>query len=285
MAAIGGANDELSKAFSIMSSSNATRTKFVDNIVKFLKNQSLSGVDIDWEYPKIEDKEKFSLLLRDLKESLKAQGLGLSIAVAPDKWRAKDFYDIKTISKLVDFINLMTYDYHGSWDSNVGHHAQFFPHHEDSGYTKELNVVASVNYWLSNGAPARKLVVGIPTYGNVFVLINQKQNSIGSLVNLNATKETIGSIGYDQYCANKATGWKQYYDTSFQVYYAVKENSWFGFDNVRTVIKKTRFAKANRLGGVMFWSLDTDDRKNACKQGAFPLISSATSELISLNPI
>lgn len=280
MAAIGGANEDLSKAFATMSSSSILRGKFVENTVKFMEKHSLLGIDIDWEYPSAADKSNFILLLQDLKTAFESRRFILSIAAAPDKWRAKVFYDIPKISETVDFINLMTYDFHGKWDSNIGHHSQMYPHHQDSSYAKELNCAASVNYWLLGGAQARKLILGIPTYGNTYVLSNRKQHSIGSLVDFNATKETLGNMGYDSYCATKVIGWKQDYDSSFRIYYAVNENSWLGFENVRTVNAKARFANIKGLGGIMFWSLDTDDRENICKQGVFPLISTGSTEIM-----
>lgn len=279
MAAIGGANDQFFVAFTALSRSAETRSSFVNNVVAFIEENSLSGIDIDWEFPTADNRNNFVLILQLLRRSFDVSGYVLSIATAPDKWRADEFYDIPRISQEVDFINLMTYDLRGAWDSCIGHHAQLYPHHTDSSYRRELNVAASVTYWLSNGAPADKIILGIPTYGNTLILADVKQHKIGSEINANRTNESQKNISYDEYCTMKSHGWKQFYDTNYSVYYAVNDFTWFGFDSVQQVIRKSKFIKRHGLGGVMFWSIDTDDYNNDCLQGQFPLINSALTEL------
>lgn len=278
LAAIGGADDKQSEAFAIVSSNDQSRLSFVFNVLAFVQDNFLDGIDIDWEFPTA-DKNNFVLMLQDLAKVFLPHKYILSIAVGPDKWRSDAFYDIPKISQVVDFINLMTYDFRGSWDDTVGQHAQLFPHQNDSSYRREINCAASVTFWLSNGASADKLVLGIPTYGNIFVLANAKEHKIGSQVNIYETKKARTNMGYNEYCAVKDIGWKQYFDNNYRVYYAVFGYFWFGFENVQQVVKKTKYVKNRQLGGVMFWSLDTDDINNNCKSGRFPLILSAFREI------
>ena len=42
----------------------------------------------------------------------------------------------------MDFINLMSYDFHGSWDSVTGHHAPLYQSAADAGSDAYLNVVS-----------------------------------------------------------------------------------------------------------------------------------------------
>jgi len=283
MLAVGGASDKLSAAFSTLASSITARTSFAANLIALSKRFLVDGIDIDWEFPEsADDRRNFIALLGELSEAFKTFNLILSVAVAPDKWRAKDFYEIQSISQIVDFINLMTYDFHGSWSPKVSHHAQMYPHHNDSDYMRELNCAASVTYWLINGAAPEKLNLGIPTYGKTFVLADKKNHKITSDVNSNETKAAQATIGYDEYCTIKQTGWKQQFDTNYRVYYAVKGLSWLGFDSIQQVEMKAKYVKAHKLGGVMFWSLDTDDYSGNCESGKFPLISSAYKELNKL---
>lgn len=276
MAAIGGASAQFAVAFATLSASLESRSKFVSEVLTLIRNNSLSGIDVDFEFPSAGDSDNFVFLLQDLRNAIDQFNYILSVAVAPDKWRAQTFYQIERISQIVDFLNLMTYDFHGAWDKTVGHHAQMYPHFRDSGYMKEVNCAASVTYWLAKKADPRKLILGIPTYGNMFTLLDPKLHTIAS--DVNSSVATRSHMGYDEYCRMKPTGWKQQYDVNFRVYYATRGTSWFGFDSKRQIIEKVRFAKSLNLGGIMFWSVDTDDYANHCNQGNFSLISTASDE-------
>lgn len=274
LVAIGGANAEFADAFAALSESNKTRLAFVSNVVSFARQFDLDGIDIDYEFPTAADKNNLVFLLQDLRNAFQSLGYILSVAVGPDKWRAEIFYDIQEISRIVHFINLMTYDFRGSWDETVGQHAQMFPHENESAYRRELNCAASVAFWLSNGAAADKLVLGIPTYGNTLVLADAQRHKLGSPINITETKKSRQHMGYNEYCAMKSSGWKQHFDTQFRVYYAVHGFSWFGFDSIKQVTRKASYVKSLKLGGVMVWSLDNDDNYNDCRQGRFPLVTS-----------
>lgn len=58
----------------------------------------------------------------------------------------------------------MCYDYHGSWDEKTSHNA---PLYASFG---EGSIQSSIDYYLEKGVPARKLVMGLPTYGRTFLL-------------------------------------------------------------------------------------------------------------------
>src|SRR6266511_2271250 len=49
--AVGGWNNGDDSAFETLSASPSLRTTFVNNLISFVTQYSLDGVDIDWEYP------------------------------------------------------------------------------------------------------------------------------------------------------------------------------------------------------------------------------------------
>ena len=51
------------------------------------------------------------------------KGWLLSAAVSAAKFRVDEGYAVAKISKDLDFINVMTYDLHGSWDKAADHHS------------------------------------------------------------------------------------------------------------------------------------------------------------------
>lgn len=57
--------------------------------------------------------------------------------------------------------------------------------------------------------------------------------------------------------------------------YAVKGYQWIGYDDPDTVRDRTEFVVERKLGGVMFWSIDTDDFMGNCHNEQFPLLNAA----------
>lgn len=51
-------------------------------------------------------------------------------------------YDVVEISKYLDFINVMTYDFHGQWERQVGHNSPLYPLESTTSYQKKLTVVS-----------------------------------------------------------------------------------------------------------------------------------------------
>lgn len=85
-----------------------------------------TGIDVDWEYPAQRegavdaDKDNFILLLAELRQALDLHQKLLSIAVGSSEKSASTSYNIPRMAALVDFVNLMSYDLHGSWDVKTG---------------------------------------------------------------------------------------------------------------------------------------------------------------------
>lgn len=84
---------------------------------------------------KPEDKPNFVLLLKELREAINNEILLngnermiLSIAVASGEDKIIKGYDIQQIQKYVDWIHIMTYDFHGAWDSVTLSHTGVYPY-------------------------------------------------------------------------------------------------------------------------------------------------------------
>ena len=64
--------------------------------------------------------------------AFKNHGFLLSAAVSAGKNTIAKAYDIPVLGECLDFINVMTYDMHGHWDSKTGHHAPLYEHWQDA---------------------------------------------------------------------------------------------------------------------------------------------------------
>lgn len=180
-----------SGVFSQIAANQNSRSNFARGVLDILNKHGFDGFDFDWEYPNqregsnANDKGNFILLLKELRSAL-GSGKVLTVAVGSVEFSASLSYDIPSVAAIVDFINLMTYDLHGSWDGKTGINA---PLYALSGDNQQLSVDAAVKYWLKNGCPSNKLVVGLPLYGRSFTLNDANNNgvnapaSIGQVIN------------------------------------------------------------------------------------------------------
>ena len=127
------------------------RTFFVTKTMELVRRFGLDGVDVDWEYPDVENRsaEDNVLLMRQLGDSLHAINKELTAAVVHYGNQGEGTKD--EIFEIVDWLNLMAYD------DDKG---QPIPHSPYSLAEK------SINYWVKQrGLPARKAVLGLPFYG------------------------------------------------------------------------------------------------------------------------
>ncbi|OQR66805.1 putative chitinase 3-like [Tropilaelaps mercedesae] len=280
--AIGGWN-EGSMKYSAMAESPSTRKIFIDSVIQFCKKYNFDGLDMDWEYPasrggKSEDKQKFVTLLRELKHAFKSKNLLLTAAVSAGKHFMDPAYDIPQVSKYLDFINIMAYDFHGGWETKAGHHAPMFPRPEEPVDEHILNLNYSVNYWISQGACSKKIILGMGLYGRSFTLRRVEEHRPGDEAPQKGkagpyTREP-GSLGYNEICEDQMRGgWTVVQDPYFMAPYAHKERQWVGYDDIPSIELKARFAKTLGLGGGMIWSIETDDFKGKCHGYRYPLIS------------
>merc|ERR1712112_533707 len=127
------------------------------------------------------DKENFTKLSEELAADLHAAGKLFTAAMSADNKRADIAYDLPAISKVYDWFNVMDYDYHGGWENFTGHNTPLFGRHEEDAEDHpghNFNINDTITWWLSQGAPANKLVVGMATFGHAWELANVDENGL-----------------------------------------------------------------------------------------------------------
>lgn len=226
-------------------------------------------------------KEGFVRLAKDLSETFKERNWILSATASAKPEVADSSYDVPQLTKYLDWISLLTFDYHTGKDRKTGHNAPLLD-------TDKLNVDYSINYWLKKGAPSKKLVLGIAGFGNTFNLTNPQKHDLnapadGPGLGGNYTK-TTGTVSFYEVCIHtKREKWPVVRDPqNIMSPYTYYDNQWISYDDVENVRIKAKYIRAMRLGGGMFWSLDFDDFTALCGCGYYPLLRALYQELQSV---
>ena len=160
-----------------------SRATLISNVVDFLNEHDLDGIDWDWEYPSQPDipgippgsedeADNFFLLLHELKQKLPA-GKTSSVTAPASYWYLRAF-PIEAISTVSDYLVFMTYDLHGQWDYTNKYATPGCPSNAQGlgnclrshvNLTETLNTLSMVT---KAGVPSNKVAVGVSSYGRSF---------------------------------------------------------------------------------------------------------------------
>ncbi|XP_051528982.1 acidic mammalian chitinase-like [Myxocyprinus asiaticus] len=293
MLSVGGTVNGISP-FIKMVSTPETRKAFIRSAMLFLRAHNFDGLDIDWEYPghngsPPEDKQRFTTFIKELRLAIEQEAVDLkktpfvlSCRVAAFTSTIENAYEIAAVSGLLDFLSIMTHEYHGHWDPVTGHNSPLYRSSFDSGNDVDMNINASVTYWLNGGAPADRVLVGFPTYGRTFTL-KTADTGLGAPANGPAgagpyTRDA-GYWSYYEICPMESSatlGWIE----EQKVPYAVQGNAWVGYDNRESFAAKVQWLNSMNLGGASVYTLDLDDFAGRfCYQGAYPLVTHLRNSL------
>lgn len=260
------------------------------------------GVDIDWEFPGVvgqpyntvsaNDKHNFTLLMAEFRAQLdalsKANGnkkyyLTAAMSAGKDKIEQTEPAEY---SKYLDFINLMTYDFHGGWEytsttymdaagennanpaAKTDFHSNLYvdpksPNYLDPktgqrGLASYYNIDDSVKNLTTAGFPSNKIIVGVPFYGRGWSGVPNVNNGLYQT----ATTPAHGTYenGIEDYKVLVNAPGTIYVDPTTKQSWKFDGSTFWSYDTPAVIQTKIDYVNANNLGGMFSWSLDGDDK-------------------------
>ncbi|KAI0785611.1 glycoside hydrolase [Abortiporus biennis] len=232
----------------------ALRSRFVASAINILEDHGLDGLDIDYEYPQNEQQARgYVDLLRELRVALDQHSrnkntdyrflLTIAAPCGPDNYKK---LHVQEMNHYLDFWNMMAYDFSGSWDQIANHQANVFG--------GPISASESIHWYISQGVPRHKIIMGIPLYGRSFM------NTEGP----GKPFQGIGPGSWEQgsydYRVLPLPGSYMFRDVhavaSWSYNYQSKEMISFDSEDIGSM--KGDWIKREGLGGSMFWELSGD---------------------------
>ena len=251
------------------------RKTFARNVRQFVDSHGFDGVDsktapicftlliliVDWEHPRdLHEGMLYMELLKDLRNELPSPDYILTSALPAGEWALQNI-PLALSEPVLDFINVMAYDFAGPWVSQAGHHAQLYapkrPHNDAACICGD----SAARYFQSKGIPSHKIILGIPAYGRSFLgatKIGESYSGHG------------GNEGTFEYRDLPRPGAEEHFDPHTVAAYCIGGDGGFvTYDTAETVKMKANYVRNNHLGGLFYWTGtgDAHDSRSLVKTG------------------
>lgn len=244
-------------------STDSGRQEFVQSVKELLKNFGADGIDLDWEYPALEnvpgyvyypaDKDNFTAVVRLLRKTL-GKKAEITFAAGGFTDYLRTSIDWKQVAPLVNYINLMSYDLVNGYATQTGHHTALYSTPEQVESTDH-----AIRWLDSAGVPLNKVAIGMAFYARVFSGVDSVNNGLYRPCHF------YHGVSYKDQATQFSpdSGYVYHWDAVAQAPYMYNpaRRLFASLDDSVSIRVKTEYAIRKGLGGVMFWQI-TEDRFN-----------------------
>jgi len=177
--------------------------------------------------------------------------LSIACPAGPDNYNR---LKVPQMTPLLDFYNLMAYDYAGSWDQLAGHQSNIYSSNFDPPSTPFCTNAALKYYIDISGVPPSKMILGMPLYGRAFT------NTDGPGSEYNGVGPGSWENGVWDYKALPRPGATEQIDTQAGASWCYDSGArtMVSYDNQQMSHVKADLVKMRGLGGGMWWESSSD---------------------------
>ncbi|KAJ5737069.1 uncharacterized protein N7483_002194 [Penicillium malachiteum] len=249
------------------------RATLVQNIVNFIADTGLDGVDFDWEYPgepdiagipagSSDEGDNYLAFLQDMRSALPSDAV-LSVTAPSSYWYLKQF-PIKEISETVDFINYMTYDLHGTWDLGNAY-AQWGCTAGDClfSHVNMTETMWALSMITKAGVSTNQIMVGVSSYGRSFQMTEAGCTASDCTWSAGGAAgpctDTVGYISnaeMNEILASDSTAVATSDDVSDYLVY--NSTQWVGYMTNSTKASRQAMYQSYNFAGTAEWAIDLE---------------------------
>ncbi|GAA0355964.1 hypothetical protein GCM10009530_01360 [Microbispora corallina] len=239
------------------------------------------GIDLDWEWPgssgndgnviRPEDRRNYTLFLAELRRQMRAFDRNTQLTAFLPAAAAKidAGFEVAKVFDQLDFATVQGYDLHGPWENRTGHQSNLLTDPRDPNPVR-YSVDQTVRDFISRGAPARKIVVGVPAYGQGWTGVTSTGNGLYAP----ATGPAPGTwaAGSDDYKNLVNKPGKRYRDLRTGTMWLYDGTEFWSYDDPAVLLEKAAYIRLKGLGGSMIWSIDQDDAKGSLTSALYSVL-------------
>lgn len=237
------------------------RQLIIQNTIKLMQDQGFQDLNIDLEYAGDPDaglEQAYTAFVSEISQSVREQipNSRISIDFFSDVYKRPRIYDLPTISRSVDQVIIMGYDFHRLSSIKAGPVAPMFGKNEH-----DYAIASTVDGYLKL-VPADKLILGVPFYGyewptesnekGAFTIYSPHGPEISSYHrSVETAVKNKASVNFDD--ISKSV-WFSYFDKD----YATWRQVWF--ENERSLGVKFDLVNDLSLDGIAIFALGYDGK-------------------------
>ncbi|GLW08591.1 hypothetical protein Misp01_37210 [Microtetraspora sp. NBRC 13810] len=238
------------------------------------------GIDLDWEWPgsagndgnviRPEDRRNFTLFVAELRRQMDAYDRRAELTAFLPAAAAKidAGFEVAKVFGLLDFATVQGYDLRGPWEPRTAHHGNLLTDRRDPNEVR-YSVDQTVRDYVNRGAPKRKIVVGVPGYGQGWTGV---QGGNGLYRPATGPAQGTWAAGTEDYKVLVDKPGKRYRDLVTGAMWLYDGNDFWSYDDPAVLLQKAAYIRLKGLGGSMMWSLDQDDAKASLSSALYSVL-------------
>lgn len=291
-----------SQSLWLVTDNEENMVKFADSAVEFIRKYGFDGIDIDFEYPSETSQsgnpddfgvseprragigERYSKFIKIMGEKLaeasKEDGTyyWLTSAVTASSWVLGGQNNSEFLDYL-DFVSVMSYDYHGGWNEFVENQANIYADPADketaSMAQPTLGFDWSMNYY-RGAVQSEKILMGVPFYTRGWTNVQGGENGLHGTSKTPATGEEniwcdldangnevaagANPLWHVLNLMEKDSNYKKYWDPVGCVPHVWNDvnKTFLTFEDEQSIQERINVVKEKNLGGVLIWVMHGD---------------------------